>query len=209
MRAQVYSTPTHKQRWAAIPFLLGSLDIKTLRPKAEMLRITDRHEREMLYGPTNEEMITEIVRAHIRSYKDLPKLEQPRGGGGLFGGLFSILAGGYRYFKVVDGVSRAGRHLAIFRGVVSKTASVAVKAFGLLRMGAMFLARGLMQAGLMMLANPIVLAIVAVIAVVGLLAWAIYANWDKIKAAFAAGKKELVVPLLQAICALRGRRACG
>jgi prolyl-tRNA synthetase len=38
----------------------------------EMLRITDRHERNMLYGPTNEEMITEIFRAYVRSYKDLP-----------------------------------------------------------------------------------------------------------------------------------------
>ena len=38
----------------------------------EMLRITDRHEREMLYGPTNEEMITEIFRAYVRSYRDLP-----------------------------------------------------------------------------------------------------------------------------------------
>src|SRR6201994_928713 len=38
----------------------------------EMLRIEDRHERDMLYGPTNEEMITEIVRAYVRSYKDLP-----------------------------------------------------------------------------------------------------------------------------------------
>jgi len=38
----------------------------------EMLRITDRHERDMLYGPTNEEMITEIFRAYVRSYKDLP-----------------------------------------------------------------------------------------------------------------------------------------
>jgi prolyl-tRNA synthetase len=38
----------------------------------EMLRITDRHDREMLYGPTNEEMITEIFRAYVRSYKDLP-----------------------------------------------------------------------------------------------------------------------------------------
>jgi prolyl-tRNA synthetase len=38
----------------------------------EMLRITDRHEREMLFGPTNEEMITEIFRASVRSYKDLP-----------------------------------------------------------------------------------------------------------------------------------------
>jgi len=40
----------------------------------EMLRITDRAEREMLYGPTNEEMITAIVRAGVRSYKDLPKM---------------------------------------------------------------------------------------------------------------------------------------
>src|ERR1700760_2887401 len=38
----------------------------------EMLRIADRHERELLYGPTNEEMITEIFRAAVRSYKDLP-----------------------------------------------------------------------------------------------------------------------------------------
>jgi prolyl-tRNA synthetase len=40
----------------------------------EMLRIEDRHERKLLYGPTNEEMITEIFRASCRSYKDLPKL---------------------------------------------------------------------------------------------------------------------------------------
>ena len=38
----------------------------------EMLRIKDRHEREMLYGPTNEEMITDIFRSYVRSYKDLP-----------------------------------------------------------------------------------------------------------------------------------------
>ncbi|PQM60309.1 MAG: proline--tRNA ligase [Rhodobacteraceae bacterium] len=39
----------------------------------EMLRITDRHEREMLYGPTNEELITDIFRSFIKSYKELPK----------------------------------------------------------------------------------------------------------------------------------------
>jgi len=39
----------------------------------EMLRIRDRHDREMLYGPTNEEMITDIVRTGVRSYRDLPK----------------------------------------------------------------------------------------------------------------------------------------
>lgn len=38
----------------------------------EMLRITDRHEREMLFGPTNEEMITDIYAEHAKSYKDAP-----------------------------------------------------------------------------------------------------------------------------------------
>jgi prolyl-tRNA synthetase len=38
----------------------------------EMLRFLDRHEREMLYGPTNEEMITEIFRTHVKSYRALP-----------------------------------------------------------------------------------------------------------------------------------------
>ena len=39
----------------------------------EMLRITDRHERDLLYGPTNEELITQIFRDNVVSYKDLPK----------------------------------------------------------------------------------------------------------------------------------------
>ena len=38
----------------------------------EMLRIVDRHDRDMLFGPTNEEMITEIFRSYVRSYRDLP-----------------------------------------------------------------------------------------------------------------------------------------
>ncbi|HMU49256.1 MAG TPA: proline--tRNA ligase [Geminicoccaceae bacterium] len=38
----------------------------------EMLRIKDRHERDMLYGPTNEENVTDIFRAHVKSYKSLP-----------------------------------------------------------------------------------------------------------------------------------------
>lgn len=41
---------------------------------AEMLRIKDRHEAEMLFGPTNEEMITDIFKNSVRSYKDLPKV---------------------------------------------------------------------------------------------------------------------------------------
>ncbi|MGB3898483.1 MAG: proline--tRNA ligase [Mesorhizobium sp.] len=38
----------------------------------EMLRIKDRQDRELLYGPTNEEMVTEIFRSYVKSYKDLP-----------------------------------------------------------------------------------------------------------------------------------------
>jgi prolyl-tRNA synthetase len=39
----------------------------------EMLRITDRHDREMLFGPTNEELITAVFRDNVKSYKELPK----------------------------------------------------------------------------------------------------------------------------------------
>jgi prolyl-tRNA synthetase len=68
-------------RTGAIELLMPTLQLADLWREsgryddygAEMLRITDRHERELLYGPTNEEMITEIFRASVRSYKDLPK----------------------------------------------------------------------------------------------------------------------------------------
>jgi len=39
----------------------------------EMLRIRDRHDREILYGPTNEEMLTAIVRDELKSYRELPR----------------------------------------------------------------------------------------------------------------------------------------
>ncbi|HEX7388717.1 MAG TPA: proline--tRNA ligase, partial [Acidiphilium sp.] len=40
----------------------------------EMLRIRDRHDREMLYGPTNEEMLTSIMRDSVQSYRELPQM---------------------------------------------------------------------------------------------------------------------------------------
>lgn len=40
----------------------------------EMLRITDRHDRRMLYGPTNEEMITDLLQGAIKSYRELPQI---------------------------------------------------------------------------------------------------------------------------------------
>jgi prolyl-tRNA synthetase len=69
-----------QNRAGAIEVLMPTLQLAELWRESgrydaygpEMLRISDRHEREMLYGPTNEEMITEIVRASVRSYKDLP-----------------------------------------------------------------------------------------------------------------------------------------
>src|SRR5487761_2533740 len=39
----------------------------------EMLRIRDRHDRELLYGPTNEEMVTDLFRQGVRSYRELPQ----------------------------------------------------------------------------------------------------------------------------------------
>src|SRR5256885_1394464 len=71
-----------QDRAGAIELLMPTLQLADLwRESArydaygpEMLRIKDRHERDMLYGPTNEEMITEIFRAYIRSYRDLPKI---------------------------------------------------------------------------------------------------------------------------------------
>jgi prolyl-tRNA synthetase len=67
-------------RAGAIELLMPTLQLADLWRESgrydaygpEMLRITDRHERELLYGPTNEEMITEIFRAYVKSYKSLP-----------------------------------------------------------------------------------------------------------------------------------------
>jgi prolyl-tRNA synthetase len=40
----------------------------------EMLRIRDRHDRDMLYGPTNEEMVTDLFRQSVKSYRELPQI---------------------------------------------------------------------------------------------------------------------------------------
>ena len=69
-----------QDRAGAIELLMPTLQLADLWRESgrydaygpEMLRITDRHKRELLYGPTNEEMITEIFRSYVRSYKSLP-----------------------------------------------------------------------------------------------------------------------------------------
>ena len=69
-----------QQRAGHIPLLMPTLQPASLWQESgrfdaygpEMLRIRDRHDRDMLYGPTNEEMITDIFRGHVASYRDLP-----------------------------------------------------------------------------------------------------------------------------------------
>ena len=69
-----------QDRAGAIELLMPTLQLADLWRESgrydaygpEMLRIADRHKRELLYGPTNEEMITEIFRSYVRSYKNLP-----------------------------------------------------------------------------------------------------------------------------------------
>ena len=69
-----------QQRAGHIPMLMPTLQSADLWRESgryddygqEMLRITDRHGRDMLYGPTNEELITDIFRSNVNSYKDLP-----------------------------------------------------------------------------------------------------------------------------------------
>ncbi|RIK97547.1 MAG: proline--tRNA ligase [Proteobacteria bacterium] len=69
-----------QDRAGAIELLMPTLQLADLWRESgrydaygpEMLRISDRHKRELLYGPTNEEMITEIFRSSVRSYKSLP-----------------------------------------------------------------------------------------------------------------------------------------
>ena len=68
-------------RAGAIEVLLPTLQLADLWRESgryddygdEMLRIKDRHDRDLVYGPTAEEVITEIFRAYVKSYKDLPK----------------------------------------------------------------------------------------------------------------------------------------
>src|SRR5688572_6717482 len=89
----------------------------------EMLRIKDRHDREMLYGPTNEEMLTAIFRDDVKSYRDLPRTlyhiqwkfrdeVRPR---------FGVMRG--REFLMKDAYSfdldEAGAHLSYIRQMVA------------------------------------------------------------------------------------------
>ncbi|WP_459663676.1 phage tail tape measure protein [Novosphingobium sp. 11B] len=103
--------------------------------------------------------------------------------GGLLGPFARILP----YFRKVDGISRFGRHLGVFARLSIQAGGLAMRGFGLVRGAAMLLARGVVRAGLIMMANPIVLAITLIVLALAGAAYLIYTHWDKISAAFTAG----------------------
>lgn len=92
---------------------------------------------------------------------------------------------------VVKFVTRFGSAIRLAGGLFARLGPLALRSFGMVRMAAMFLARGVVQAGAMMLANPMVLAIVAIGAALGVLAYLAYKHWDKVKAAFASALNYL------------------
>ena len=82
----------------------------------EMLRIKDRHDRDMLYGPTNEEMITDIFKSSVRSYRDLPRnlyhiqwkfRDEIRPRFGVMRGREFLMKDGYSFDLDVDAARRA------------------------------------------------------------------------------------------------------
>ena len=88
----------------------------------EMLRIRDRHERELLYGPTNEEMITEIVRAGVASWRDLPRnlyqiqwkfRDEQRPRFGVMRGREFLMKDGYSFDLDEDGARRSYRRMFV------------------------------------------------------------------------------------------------
>ncbi|MEI4470673.1 proline--tRNA ligase [Frigidibacter sp. MR17.24] len=91
---------------------------------AEMLRIKDRHERDMLFGPTNEEMITDIFRANVSSYKQLPLTlyqiqwkfrDEVRPRFGVMRGREFLMKDGYTFdLTVEDGLHAYNRHMVAY-----------------------------------------------------------------------------------------------
>jgi prolyl-tRNA synthetase len=88
----------------------------------EMLRIVDRHERDMLYGPTNEEMITEIFKGAVKSYRDLPRnlfhiqwkfRDEIRPRFGVMRGREFLMKDGYSFDLDVESARRAYRKMFV------------------------------------------------------------------------------------------------
>lgn len=103
--------------------------------------------------------------------------------GGILGPIGSAI-GLFRKLQVIGGFGAVFSRLAT---IVASGAGAMVRVFGMMRVAALFLARGVVQAGLLMLSNPIVLAITLIVVALAGAGYLIYANWARIKAAFAAG----------------------
>ena len=88
----------------------------------EMLRIRDRHERDLLYGPTNEEMITDIARSALRSYRELPQMlyhiqwkfrDEVRPRFGVMRGREFLMKDGYSFDRDYEGAVRSYRRMML------------------------------------------------------------------------------------------------
>jgi prolyl-tRNA synthetase len=88
----------------------------------EMLRITDRHDREMLFGPTNEEMVTDIFKGFAKSYRDLPRnlyhiqwkfRDEVRPRFGVMRGREFLMKDAYSFDMDVEGATRSYRAMML------------------------------------------------------------------------------------------------
>lgn len=100
-----------------------------------------------------------------------------------FGALQYVLGAALGPFSSLWGVVMKWRALGSLAAVFPQVAA----ALGVLRTAALFLAQGVLRAGLLLLGNPLILAIVAIGLAVGTVAYLVYRNWDRIRAAFAQG----------------------
>ena len=121
-----------QQRAGHIPLLMPTLQSADLWREsgryedygAEMLRIKDRHQRDMLYGPTNEELITDIFRSAITSYRDLPLTlyhiqwkfrDEVRPRFGVMRGREFLMKDGYNFdLTVEDAIHAYNRHMVSY-----------------------------------------------------------------------------------------------
>lgn len=116
------------------------------------------------------------------------------------GAILGPLSTAYRLFKQFRAVDEAGRSLTFLGRVAARAGPMVASAFGVIRTASLFLARGLLRAGAMMLANPMILAITLLVVAIGGAAYLIYRNWDRIKGAFWNG----VAALGRAVALARG-----
>ncbi|SFE07624.1 proline--tRNA ligase [Roseivivax sediminis] len=121
-----------QQKAGHIPLLMPTLQSADLWRESgrydaygpEMLRMRDRHDRDMLFGPTNEEMITDIFRSHVSSYRDLPMTlyhiqwkfrDEVRPRFGVMRGREFLMKDGYNFDLTYDDAMHAyNRHLVSY-----------------------------------------------------------------------------------------------